>query len=381
MKKYILVVGLALLGFSTSYSQLTNAILAIESGEIKIAKENIDKQMLKEKSLVDPKSWYYKGMIYESIAFTKDESILNLEPNNATKLSVEAYQKVIALDKPKGEWVLQATPRLENIWGFVFNQAIENYKIASQDSTKKAKYKDALNQLTLCQSIKPNDTLAYNVAASVAIQAQDFVYARSAYRKLISLNNKTKSVYKNLFYLEKEKFKNTDEAMKILAEARVVYPEDKDFLSQEIDMYISQGKQQEAIARLNDAVKSDPENAKLYLYNLGIIYKQLNNNAKSKESLQQSLKADSLYEGANYMMGFIFMDEGDVLNKKINNMKLNEYNATGKKAEVQRDALYKKSIPYLEKAYNVSKDAKLKGQLMSLYTKFNYTEKIKTLNR
>ena len=112
------------MSYSTVFAQLTNAILAIESGEIKIAKENIDKQMLKEKSLSDAKSWYYKGVVYESIAFTKDEAIQNLEPTNATKICMEAYQKVVALDKPKGEWATQAAPRLENIWGFTFNQAI-----------------------------------------------------------------------------------------------------------------------------------------------------------------------------------------------------------------------------------------------------------------
>ena len=379
MKKYFLVITLILIGFTASYSQLTNAILAIQDGQIKIAKESIDKYMLKEKSPLEAKAWFYKGNIYESIAFTKDEEIKALEPKNALKITVEAYQKVIALDKPKGEWVTQATPRLENVWGVIFNTSIESYKIYTADTTNKAKLKESLELMTLCQTIKPLDTLAYNVAATIAIQGNDFKYAKNAYLKLIEIKYITKSVYKNLFYIEKEKFNNKDEALKILAEARKVYPDDKDFLAQEIDLYISLGKQQEAITKLSDAVKTDPSNAKVYYYNLGIIYKQLNDNVKSKESLQKSLAADSLYEGANYMMGFLFMDEGDVVNKKLNNMKLNEYNVSGKKEEAKRDALYKKSIPYLEKSYKVSKDEKLKGQLVSLYTKFKMTEKLKSI--
>ena len=235
--------------------------------------------------------------------------------------------------------------------------------------------------MTICQSIKPADTLAYVVGASMAIQAKEFDAAKASYYKLISLNNKTKAVYKNLYYVVKEEQKNDAEAMKIIADARAVHPNDKDFLTQEINLYIAAGKSTEAIGRLNDAIKADPANAKVYLYNLGIIFKQTNDNVKAKEYFTQSLATDSLYEGTNYMMGFIYMDEGDVLNKKINNMNLKDYNATGKKEEAKRDALYKKAIPYLEKSYRENKDPKLKDQLTTLYKKFKMTEKEKNIQK
>jgi tetratricopeptide (TPR) repeat protein len=370
MKKRILV-SIALITVYQSFAQLTNAILGFQNGEIKIAKESIDKYMLKEKSLQEAKAWYTKGNIYESIFYSTDESIKSLDPN-ALKVAVEAYQKAIALDKPGGEFATNSKPRIDNIWGATFNSSIEKYKAAD--------YKKSLELMSICQSIKPADTLAYNVGASIAIEGKDFNYAKSAYRSLISMNYKPRKVYQNLYYVVKEELKNTDEAFLILAEARKEFPNDKEFQNQEIDLYISTGKQQEAINKLNEAIKADAPNAKVYYYNLGIIYKQMNDNAKSKEALKQSLALDSLYEGSNFMMGYLFMDEGDILNKKINNMTGKEYAMTGKNEENKRDAIYKRAIPFLEKSYKVNKDAKLKSQLVSLYTKFKMDAKLKQLD-
>jgi tetratricopeptide (TPR) repeat protein len=367
MKKQI--IALILAGITTAYSQLTNAVLAVQSNELKIAKESIDKYMAKEKSLTDPKGWYYKGLIYEFTA--KNDSARPVEAKATLNIAIEAYRKTIELDKPKGEWVSQAGPRLDLVYNTAFNKAIENYRAN--------KITDALEAISFAQSIKPTDSLAYSVGAAIAYEGKDFEYARKAYSKMIELKYNSKTIYKNLYLVVKQQLKNNEEALKVITDARKLYPNDMEFQSQEIDLYITLGKQQEAVEKLTEAIKSDPVNAKLYYYNLGILYKQSNDNVKSKESLLQSLAIDSLYEGSNYMVGLIYLEEGDVINRKVNNMTLKDYNVSGKKEEAKRDMLYKKAIPYFEKSYKVEKNDKVKDQLTTLYTKFKMTEKLKSL--
>lgn len=367
MKKLIYLVALTCI--SACYGQLTNAILFLQEGNIAKAKEQIDKYMIKEKSATDAKGWFYKGNIYEALAFTKDSSINKLETQpNAIKILTEAYNKSLSLDKPNGEFAKQIPSRLEGVWGATFNLGIEKYQM--QD------FKSSLEYMSLASIVKPSDTTSVINGAVIAMQGKDFVYAKEAYTKFIGMGNKSKKNYSQLYYIVKDELKDKEATANVLAEARKNFPTDSYFMAEEINMAIDGGKKEEAIAKLNNALNTDPKNANMYYYNLGIIAKQSNDGAKAKEYFQNSLKADDMYEASNYMMGFICLDEGDALNKKINAMNMKDYTATGKALELKRDELYKSGIPYLEKSYQVSKDDKLKVQINNLYTKLKMNKKI-----
>lgn len=377
MKKLSLITISLLASFTIATAQ-TNAILALENQEYKVAKESIDKYFTKNAATIatnpkEAKAWFYKGKIYNIVATSDKPEIKALGDEKSLAVAVEAFRKAVELDNSKSaEWKKQSQDQLEAIWGVTFNEGIKKY----QENDLKA----SLTNMDLCISIKPADTLAYTVGASIAISAKDFAWAKKAYYSLIEKGFKNYNYYKNLLYIVSEEEKNTDETMKVIQMGREAFPMDAMFMAQEVNLYITSGKTQEAIAKLEAAAKNDAANAKVYYYNLGIIYKQTNDNVKAREFFAKSLAEDANYEGANYMTGFMFMEEGDVLNKKINNMTLKEYNLNGKKEEAKRDEFYKKAIPYLEKSYAVSKDEKVKDQLISIYKKFKMEDKIKSLN-
>jgi len=372
MKKLIIALLTIVCAMQLSFAQLTNAILAFENQEMKVAKESIDKYMSKEKSLLDPKGWLYKGKIYQFISGSDKPEIKGLAPE-PTKAIIEAYQKTVETDKTKlQEYAKQAKEMLEVVWGLVFNDGIKKYQ--------ENDFKGALDDMLTCQNLKPTDTLAYTVGASIAIQAKDFAAAKKSYYTLIANGNRNYTFYKNLLYITSEEEKNTEEAFKVVQMGRAEFPNDAMFMAQEVNMYIASGKTKEAVEKLEQAAVKDPANAKVYYYNLGILFKQTNDNARAKDYFAKSLALDGEYEGANFMTGFMLMEEGDIFNKKLNNMTLKEYSATGKKDETKRDDLYKKAIPYLEKAYGQNKDSKVKDQLISIYKKFKMEDKIQKLN-
>ena len=51
-------------------SALTTAILAQEAQDYVKAKENIDKVVENEKTKIDPKAWFYRGLIYQNLKAT-----------------------------------------------------------------------------------------------------------------------------------------------------------------------------------------------------------------------------------------------------------------------------------------------------------------------
>lgn len=356
----------------------TNAIIAYQNGEVKIAKESIDKYFLKEKSATEAKAWFYRGAIYEAIAFSPDATIKSLDTNAIFKC-VESYNKAIALDKKDGDWQKQSQNRLEGVWGSTFNSAIEAYK--------EKDYKKSFQYFDLAKLCKPQDTLSYVYGGSIAIEAKDYDYAAASYKALTQMPSVKAGYFQNWLYSVSEAKKDGEEILAVIQLARKQFPQDVNFMKLEVNQYIVLNREKEAIVKLEEAVEKDKDNSHLYYYNLCIISKQMADKEsdatkkkafvdKSFDYLKKSLAKDSTFEGSNYMMGFLIMEEGDVLNKKINNMTGKEYATIGKKEEAKRDELYKKSLPYLEKALlgNPSDD-KLKIQICSLYSKFKMQDK------
>lgn len=378
MKNLKTVIVLLLIAASWWAQAQTNAILALENQDYKIAKDAIDKYFTKNAATIatnpkEAKAWYYKGRIYHILATSEDTKLRSLVDADGLKTAAEAYAKASELDATKNkEWKTKSDEQLNILHAVFFNEGIAKYQ--QEDFT------GAVDNMKMCQKLKPEDTLAYTVGASLGIQAKDFAFAKDSYNKLISMGYKNISYYKNLLYIALEEEKNNDEAMNVIQAARKEFPENATFMAQEVNLYINTGRKQEAISKLEEAVNTDAANAKLYLYNLGILYKQTNDNVKAKDYFKKSLDLDPNYGDSNYMFGFMLMEEGDAVNKKINMMPYKEWQAKGKQEEAKRDNLYKSAIPYLEKAYAESKEPELKNQLITLYKKFNMNDKIKALN-
>ena len=71
---------------------LNKALASLQAGKVEEAKQNIDAAITNEKMINDPKTWYYRGLIYSSIDSTSNEQIHNLDPN-AFQIALEAFAK------------------------------------------------------------------------------------------------------------------------------------------------------------------------------------------------------------------------------------------------------------------------------------------------
>src|SRR5688500_2750824 len=97
MKQLLLIFALiAGLTVQAQKSKVTTAKLDLDEGRLDKALENIEIGIQDEKAAIDPRSWYYRGMIYQAIS--EDNGKYKNLDTNAIDKAYESYLKALELD-------------------------------------------------------------------------------------------------------------------------------------------------------------------------------------------------------------------------------------------------------------------------------------------
>jgi len=191
MKKILLFIATFYISFSLIGQpiQVQSAFNYMKKGLLDKAKEAIDAAILHEKTMNDPKTWFYKGNIYLDIHLSQELKYKKLE-KNALQIAYDAFQKSIELDEKK-EYIDQVRIRLYicgeqfyNLGVSLFNEKdFENAILAFEKTAK-------VNNIFGVQ-----DSLAtYNAALSAQL-AGNSAKAKEHYLKLVRMNFRNPQIY------------------------------------------------------------------------------------------------------------------------------------------------------------------------------------------
>ena len=388
MKKTILIIatlGISFAGIAQD-KYVTSANVALNSKNYDEAKEDIDKAMTSPDTKEKPKALFAKAQIYLSLQ--------NVDKYKAGNPYREAFQALNKLVEVKPEYEKQTVDGLLLYCAFLsynegvkayndkkFSEAIDLMKnvIKVHDMGKRF---DKLPPATL----KQYDTVAADAALTMANSA----YYSSNYEQAIPLltnakNNaitKTPSVYQCLIDAY-NKQKDSKNAFAAIEEGRAAFPDDVTLRNYELNYYITSGKLDDLIKKLEDASAKDPNNSDL-LFNVATTYLGMANpkegkkpanaaelTAKSEDAFQRALKLSPENGGYNYNFGALYFNQATDINDQMNAI-------TGSSAadlkkyddlKAKRDALFIKSSPYFEKAYSIfsAKEGSLKGEDLRTY--------------
>lgn len=335
------------------YTVLKGASSTIASGNLKSAKEAIDKAAAHEKTKDNPETWTYKALIYADLA------LLDSVPTTSTPLlneATSALQKAVSLDKA-GE----NKANIEEV-----NKLLAQYHMNAGVRAYQAKnFKDALKGFNNSLSYRPGDTTLTYYAGISAINAQDYPAAIKAYQELV----KTNFSNNNQIYLDLSRIyamqKDTTAAIKAAAEGSAKFPEDADLARQEIELNLLSGKQKETIGRITAQAEKEPKN-RLYPFYLGVAYATLNDNSKAEEWYKKALAIDANYAEANLNLGGLILNKGIELYNAANKLpqsKQKEYDTMMKKANTEFD----RALPYLQKATELSPKSRMAWENLRAY--------------
>ena len=359
---------------------LNKALTSWREGKLDEAKANIDLAPTYEKTMNDPKAWYYRGLIYGSIDTTSNEAFRALDPNAFT-VAMESFKKADELSKGKELFIQDASgmPVMKTqqmtYWANTYiNKGASLYQEEDLENSLKAFEK--------AQMIIPDDTLAYFYAGFVANSLENYDKAIASFQKYIDLGGKSSDAYLSIININSGPKANKEEALRVVRLAKPKFPNNPDLPKVEIGLLIDLKRIDEAKSGLEDAIKKEPTNKILHFY-LGYANASLNNFEEAKKNYEEALKIDPQYfEAQLYLSKLVYADAASI-KKEMSNLGIT---AADKKKRFELDKQLveklKIALPYWEKAEKLNpSDQEVLDTLYSIYTDLDLQDQLKRVEK
>ena len=324
---------------SAQTSAVTNAILNQRTGLLDKARVDIDKAILNEKTSGKAKTWFTRGQVYEGML----ESPIygkQLQPGEGLQKAYESYSKTIELDTKDGEFGKQAVPRMDALYGRAFNDAVNSYNAKDYDK--------AIGSYKLASQIKPQDTTAVSYSAYAYEAKQDYAGAKANYNQLLGMNYKSAVLYNRLLQIARQQNDNA-EAAKVLQQALVAYPNNKNFMLEDLNASLAGGKGEDAITKINKTIAADPANSNLYAVR-GSLYDQQKKTDLAVADYHKAVELDPKNFDAQYNLGVYNYNKAADSYTKASKMDLKTYQISGRKLEADGKKYFEAAVPYFERS-------------------------------
>lgn len=331
-----LVLGMLLMGYQCSSTEITSAKLYIQQKNYDKALEVLQKEVQK-----NPKSdqgYYLMGVVYS-------------EKGDYPKM-VESFDQSLAISKT---YEKEIKDYKKSTWVTIFNRGVAFFQRATkiQDEDSMMVYFDkAVADFKAAADIEPDSADSYKNLAFAYMSKGDNEAAIAPLQKIIALE-KDKDGYKYLgeiYYVMGNNLKNQgkdaeakeyfNKAIDVLSEGRKLYPDDTDMLLFLSNAYIGADRISEATSQFEAGVKAEPNN-KYYRYNYGVLLLGAEKYAEAEEQFKKALEIDPNYNNAIYNLGVTYLKWGLSIQKKAE--------AENKIDESYKEK-YRAALPYLEKA-------------------------------
>jgi tetratricopeptide (TPR) repeat protein len=352
-----------------------SAINYLRYDDLDKAKEAIDGATTNEGTVGMAKAWYYKGCIYQAINESSNEKFTALKPGSI-ETAMTAFTKANELDSKSKEFYDDIQKRMSVLIAQLMNEGVDKYR--------EKDYSGALKMFETSIKVKKDlynltDTLAMYNAGLAADKAGSKPVAIKYFSELAEIGYGGARTYLLLSSLHFE-MKDTTKTLEELNKGRTKFPEDKDLITKQLNLYLITGRSQEAFAQIDAAISKDSANSMLY-FNKGVLADQLKKPLEAEAAYKKAIELKPDYFDALYNLGAMYFNNGAEMANKANDIptnKVKEYEA----AKLKFEAKFREALPHLEKAFEINpKDGATLQSLKTLYVRLNDTKKLEVINK
>ena len=375
MKHFLMIIG-CLFAFSVmGQKEVVSAYNANKDGDYRAASTYIEQAILIDKSNTKDKTWRYRGEIYLNIS--RDTS-MTMEYPNALRISMESYLKATELDL-KGRYEDEIKLGLAQVQLGANGKGISYYNTTSFDLA--ASSFDLAAEVARTFDIV--DTMAVYNAALCYEKADMTDMAIERYRDCADIKYQVPNVFLFISTLYRNS-DNDEEALKVLQEARAVYPREQSLIIEELNIYLTNKDFERAKANLELAAEQDPTNEILW-FSLGSVFDNLGNYEEAIIAYQKAIVVKSDYFDANYNLGALYFNKAVLGINEANEMwkpRMTRTEAANqKKLEEDSKSMFVTARPYLESAFQVEPtDLETIRSLKDIYARTGEDDKFLQMN-
>lgn len=345
------------------------------------AKSEINQALEQAEVQANAAAWITKGDIYNTI-LQKEMVRRQLDPNaklsgdNDALIAFNAYQKGYELTTKKYEKG-DAVKGIGEVQGHLINIGINKYEAGEYEkayqsftaSLKSHEILSANGQKSLLDDSDQQDNQVY-ITALTAQLAKKTKEAVALYETLYKKGTDKPAVYEGLYNCKIELGDDAG-AKTVLNEGRKKFPQDSGLLFAEINNYLKEGKLDDLVSRLQQAIVQEPDNVNLYV-TLGNVYDNLyqrelqaKNDPKAKEYFdsakkyyEQAIGKDASSVDATYSLGALYYNKAAFRTQELNALPQDDFSAAAmKKYETLNNevmGLFDQALPYFEKAESMN---------------------------
>jgi len=340
---------------------------------LKLAKENIDPTITHEKTMNDPKTWLYRGIIYYNDArLPIDLDSLGKINTESALTSFESLKKAKELDVKK-RYKTDIDLYLQNLYNLFFSQGATSF-----NEKDYALAKSDLKEAFAIQQLKGTfDTTAAFYVGLVSYLDKDADNTIDYMQKCDEVNFKDPRIY--IYWNRALKMKgDTAAAIQVVQKAREKYPEELQILLEEAQIYLEKGENEKLKTSLLQAVEKDSNNANLWFL-LGKTFDDDGDKVKAEKYYTRATEANPDFFEAYYNIGAIYNNKASELMKLANDLPLEE-SAKYDKLIKEANGYLEQAVPWLEKALKIKPDDTYTlHALKEAYNKLKLYDKAKAL--
>lgn len=308
---------------------------------------DMDKVMENPKAAAKPKAWFYRGLVYYKVL--ENDSLKKLIPNSLEN-ATEAFTKTIALDK-RGTFK-------ENCRLNLLNLSVEHY-YNGNDYLADKKYDKAIESFKKTAELLEFDTedqmkqqnltkeLAMQLAYGAAMDNNDNATAIPIIEGLIAGGGVDPRDYYNLARIHLGNG-DTAKALETVEAGLDRHEGNSALVSQELDLYLKQGKTKELLAKLDKAIELDPGN-KVYYFARGIARDGTGAWEGAEADYMKAIEIDPDYYDAHFNLGVVYLNQADKITEEERAANVTT-EAQMKPYDDRRAVWYVKAIPALLKS-------------------------------
>jgi hypothetical protein len=374
MKKVLLMLatfsGLAVLA---QKSAVESAAIYLRNSEMADAKKEIDAAAIHDETKNDPKMWFYRAAIYDTL-YRNPEYAKILGPDGVEQFAV-ACKKCMETDTKK-RYEYYCGYAIVNSGFATYNKAIEySFDKDTKNAAKFFEYTLAVIPYDKGNDLKKNNIneknillgladMHYKIAFPVDDEGNEVAVAKevrnpaidgmsNSLQKLIDIDYQDPIIYA---FMAKGYFAKGDTAkgLSYIETGRSKFQTDKNLINTELNIYMIQGKQDVLLKKLNDALDADAENVTL-LYVRGNVYDNYASNAV-KHAKQARDTASALSKKAKGQTAPATKSKLDATAKGFNKL-ADSLSLLSKDYVAKAEADYKKVVElkddYIDAYYNL----------------------------